>query len=202
MCPVLGSIKKSLCPVPRNTGPVLPINNEQSLMTVILALKLSCLSAVEGLERSRRLRTLYQTAYLPSVHKILLWPMVSLQIWAWKSFQKSHFWQPTVDTIPYCDSSKATNETHCDLEWIKALKWYLEQMQIWKTRPRPDKMLETWDLKMCNPLSPSLKGDHLGQESSGFYMFHCFNTSIHTSISVLFFISLSHVLCFSCWFWK
>ena len=26
-----GSIKKSHCPVPRNTGPVLPINNEQSL---------------------------------------------------------------------------------------------------------------------------------------------------------------------------
>ena len=31
LCPVLGSIKKSPCPVPRNTGPVLPINNEQSL---------------------------------------------------------------------------------------------------------------------------------------------------------------------------
>ena len=31
MCPVLGSIKKSPCPVPQNTGPVLPINNPLTL---------------------------------------------------------------------------------------------------------------------------------------------------------------------------
>ena len=34
LCPVLGSIKKSPCPVPQNTGPVLPINNEQSLSVI------------------------------------------------------------------------------------------------------------------------------------------------------------------------
>ena len=33
LCPVLGSIKKGPCPVPQNTGPILPINNEQSLTT-------------------------------------------------------------------------------------------------------------------------------------------------------------------------
>ena len=31
LCPVLGSIKKTPCPVPQNASPVVPINNEQSL---------------------------------------------------------------------------------------------------------------------------------------------------------------------------
>ena len=45
---------------------------QEIVNTAISAQKLSCLSAVEGLAKSKILRTPYQAAYLLSAHKLAL----------------------------------------------------------------------------------------------------------------------------------